>query len=480
MRSHPVDSENDLAMLVAFWRFHLSVCAWCGSRLDYFHRFIRLGGDLDVGVVLGYLEYPAFSGSFMKKPEFRPSQVWGALVRDWKVDFISSSHLESAMESLSVAKLGLADESCPTCLVPVHLESKAPFSPVDCRKPAYRKSHSIQEAGPLKEISSPLRSGPCVLQVFPNIDHLVKHTKGENKRTASKWLWEIESMPPQDAVPISLASVAHFACDIHDQGYPLAGADNLKVPVIPGYVSFDDQSPPAGFEDCSESLFYLAYRTLLFRISQFRGLEREVLRQLGLQVESGNRFAVESCLGHHQEISSVISRLLRFKDGFDRRVLGDARAIRLVHHIVPFRPMIRYAACEFNTLSHTRYRGEDSVWAALNVLPISGRAWFLVSHFRLSNRHHYSLVRNRILEFAAYSSSARRAADLDALLSWINLYASITDYCSLPESDRTLIESQIAWQVCEEPFSKGLEILGSSPSGAREIARVKRELGSRS
>ena len=383
------------------------------------------------------------------------------------------------MESLSVAKLGLADESSPTCLVPVCLGSKAPFSPVDCKKPASRKSHSIQEAGPLKEISSPSRSGRCVLQVFPNIDHLVKHTKGENKRTASKWLWEIESMPPQDEVPISLASVGHFACDIHDRGYPLAGADNLKIPVNSGYVSFDDQSPPAGLEDCSESLFYLAYRTLLFRISQFRGVEKEVLRQLGLQVESGNRFAVESCLGHHQKVSSILSQLLRFKDGFDRRVLGDASAIRLVHHIVPFRPVIRYAACEFNKVPHIPYRGEDSVWAALNVLPISGRTWFIASHSRLSNQHHYSLVRNGVLDFAACSGSARRTADLGAFLSWINIYASIPDYCSLPESDRTFIESRMAWQVCKEPFSKGLEILGSSPAGTREIARVNLELGSR-
>ena len=437
-----------------------------------------MAGDLDLGVVLGYLEYPVFGGSFMKDPEFRPSQVWGALVRDWKVDFISSSQLESAMESLSVAKLGLADESSPTCLVPVHLESKAPSLLWTAESLPIGRAILFRRLVLSKRYPRPCLVGPGVLQIFPNIDHLVKHTKGENRRTASKWLWEVDSLPPRDDVPITLASVAHFACDNHDQGYPLALADNLTIPVIHEYVSFDDQSPPAGFEDCSESLFYLAYRTLLFRISQFRGLEKEILRQLGLQVDSGNRFAVESCLGHHQEISSVLSRLLRFKDGFDRRVLGDARAIRLIHHIVPFRPMIRYAACEFNTLPHIRYRGEDSVWAALNVLPISGRTWFIASHFGLSNRHRYSLVRNLILDFAACCDSARRTADLGAFFSWINLYMSIPDYCSLPESDRTLIESRIAWQVCEEPFSKGLEILGSSPAGAREIARVKRELGS--
>ena len=241
-------------------------------------------------------------------------------------------------------------------------------------------------------------------------------------------------------------------------------------------MSFDDSHPPSGFECVVEPLFYLAYRTLLFRISQFRGTEREIFKHLGIQIDSGNRFGVESSLDLHRDASSVLSQLYRFKDGFDRRVLGDRSAMPLVHHAVPFVPMVRYAASEFNRISHIEYRGVDHVWAAMNVLPVSGVTWFIVSHFRLSDNYHYSLVRNRVLDFVASSTTARREADLDGFLSWINLYVSIHDYRSLSECDRTFIESRIAWQVCQEPFSKGLEILASTPAGNLEIARVKRDL----
>ena len=156
----------------------------------------------------------------MNFPEFTPSQLWGALVRDWQVPFISDSEIESAMESLSKARLGLADESSPTCLVPIGLENRVPFSPVDCSRPADRGSHSIQRAGPLEEISTRLPGGLYVLQLFPDVRHLVKYSKGDSGRVASKWLWEIDTLPPRDDVPISKASVGHFACDDHDRGFP--------------------------------------------------------------------------------------------------------------------------------------------------------------------------------------------------------------------------------------------------------------------
>ena len=105
--------------------------------------------------------------SRMYDSEFRPSQVWGVLVRDWKVDFISDSNLNPAIEMISRACLGLADERRPTCLAPVGLEDKPPFAPIDCGRRANRGSHSIQRNGPLADIAISRGSGPSVPPVFP-------------------------------------------------------------------------------------------------------------------------------------------------------------------------------------------------------------------------------------------------------------------------------------------------------------------------
>ena len=410
----------------------------------------------------------------MRSPEIPHSMILRELARDWKIDFISREELPSALYALSCARKGLADEVSPTCLVPVGRKATPPFSPISCGEAADRGSHSIQHHGPLSEISTLRPSGRQVLRLFPDIQHMIPLTKGEEGRVATRWPWDVPDVPPRE-IPISQASVSHFACGDDDQDPGRLGkADNLRLPRLVEPVYFDDRWVPADFAGVSEPLFYLAYRTLLFRISQFRAIEKELYRAYGGFAGTENRFSVQSCLDQLKQVSGVLSVLFQYKDGFDRRILGERGRMRLVHHVVPFEPVVRYVASEFMQLEHIGYCGCDRDWVSLNVLAISGRSWLIVSHRPLDNRHHSSLLRNAVLNLASSGSVKRRELDYKALSSCVNLYVCPEEYYSLPESDRALVESRITWEVCEEPFKKALDILRSSDAGRMEVERVER------
>ena len=200
------------------------------------------------------------------------------------------------------------------------------------------------------------------------------------------------------------------------------------------------------------------------------------MRFLLLQMLSNNRYGVQSCHEALLDLSSTLTELLRFKSSFDRRIMGDTSAIHLVHHIVPFQPVIPYVASEYMPLKHLTYRDEDYIWVSLNILSLQGRNYLVLSHLAFNNPHRDSIIRRSIFDFVYGSEPDRRRADYDVFINWTNVYASIKDYLSLEESDRTFIGSRIAWNICEEPFAKGLEILRSSPGGAREISRAETEL----
>ena len=411
----------------------------------------------------------------MAKPDIKPSQIWAILARDWRLDFISKCDLGSGMAAIAKARVGLADEDSPTCLFPVALGDSRPSAPVVCGESASRGSHSIQRARPLTDIATCRPSGLCVYRFFPDLHHLVSETKGADGLPAHTWLWEVDSVPPKE-VPISETSVGHFACDVHDKEPFLGQADNLVLSDVRGYELVEDANPPEKFRPVCESMFYLAFRTLLYRISQFRGAEKEAIKNLMSQADRANRYGVQICLDSLRDISSTLTKLSRIKNGFDRRALGDGSGIRLVHHVLPFEPSIPYAASEYIPIDHLPYRGKNRLWVSLNVLPVGGRTWLIVSHGQLAERVRASSIKSRILDMATCNPSGRKRIDFKAFADWSNVYASISDYDSLPEGDRTQIESQVAQNVCKEPFAKGLELLRSSPSGRREIERIEREI----
>ena len=361
-------------------------------------------------------------------------------------------------------------------LFPVKLGEKEWSLPVICGEDASRGSHSIQEARPLREIAAPGDNGLYVLGFFPSIGQLVSLTKGVAGRLGTEWLWDIEAVPPRP-VRIGEASVAHFACSLHDSDVRYLGmADNLEIPDLSGRVVFDDRDPPAGLDHFLHSLFVLAYRTLLFRFSQLRGVEKAAIAALSEQSDADNRFAVQSCLDRLRELSGFLTDVGREKSGFDRRILGDASALGLVHHIVEFFPSVGYAVSEFVQFEYRNGSKQRSIWSAVNVLPIRGRTWLIVSHHSTRNSDIVGISKE-VVAWAVRTLMSRKRFDLDAFVNFTNVYASPADFEALPDSDRSSVASRMAWKVCEEPFEHGIELLRSSPRGRSLVERCERELG---
>ena len=119
----------------------------------------------------------------------RPSEILGALADDWKLDFMAPSGISAAMEAICRARVGLADEVDPTCLVPIGHGPNSWSLPVECGESAARDSHSIQEHGPLSGIASDQGAGPCVLQCLPDVQHLTQLTRGPTGRPGTVWPW---------------------------------------------------------------------------------------------------------------------------------------------------------------------------------------------------------------------------------------------------------------------------------------------------
>lgn len=374
-----------------------------------------------------------------------------------------------------------SDESDPTCLYPVgHSDDNLAY-PVECRNPAERKSHSIQKAESLKEIASHDRQVPggglYVYQLFPDIRDMVRQTSaatpgGGHAALAQKWPWEIEDLPPHP-VTTEQASVRHFACNDHDQDpSALARADNLVVPDLEGRTILNDHSPPAGLEDFMESLFYLAYRTLLFRISQLRGVEKAASQVLQERSAEGNRFALKMTLEVLADLSDRITELYRLKQRYDRRILGDSEAIHLVHHVASFRPIISYACAEYTTVEVSRGKKTRKRLVSLNVLPLQGVTWLIASHPWERNSVNIA-IRKAINRMLSTVPRRRRREDLRMMCNSTNLYASPEEYRSMPEKDKAKISSSMVAMVFGEMLSQGLTILRSSEGGQRVISRVE-------
>ena len=414
--------------------------------------------------------------------EISDAEIWSGLVRESSVGFIPLSEIHQALSDIYRLQDIFGDEASPTCLYPVDYSNDDPAYPVECRKPADRKSHSIQKAKSLEEIAcndGRVGGGPYVYQFFPDMQHTVGQTSaatpgGGRRALGQKWPWEIEALPPR---PLSIeeASVRHFAYNQHDQSTgALARADNLIVPDLDGQTLLDDRSPPSGLEGFMESLFFLAYRTLLFRISQLRGAE-QVASQVHQEMSTkGNRFAVKLTLGVLSDLSDRLTELYRVKRGYDKRILGDPEAIHLVHHVASFRPIIRYACSEYTTVEAGRSR---RIWTSLNVLPLKGVTWLIASHAcqrKWANKE----IKRAVARMLTRIPSQRRREDLRRMCTSTNLYASPDEYRSMPEEDKREISSSMAATVFGETLSHALTVLCSSEGGRQVIHRVKERIRS--
>ena len=413
--------------------------------------------------------------------EISDAETWSGLVRESGVGFISSNQIQQALNDMYRLQDILSDESNPACLYPVgHSDDNLAY-PVECRKPADRKSHSIQKARSLEEIAchdgQVPGGGLYVYQFFPDIDDAVKQTSaatpgGGPSAFGQKWPWEIKEIPPHP-VSIEEASVRHFACSAHDQDTnALARADNLILPDLDGRTILYDRDPSPVLEEFMECLFFLAYRTLLFRISQLRGVEQAASQIHRERSAEGNRFAVELSLGVLTDLSARITELYRLKRRYDQRILGDSEAIHLVHHVASFRPIVRYACSEYTTVEVPRGKKTRKYLISLNVLPLQGVTWLIASH--LCERNSVNIAIGKVVtRILSTVQRQRRREDLRMMCASSNLYASPDDFRSMPERDKAEISSSMATTAFGEVLSQGLKVLRDSEGGKHVIQRVE-------
>ena len=428
----------------------------------------------------------------MRPREIMPSQIMDRLVEEWDIDIIDSKDVEAAMDSLRESTIGLADAIDPTCLIASSMEIRnsrpIPHKPVDCGLPASADNHSIQENGVLNRLVSASDRSKRVLQLFPTASSLASQLKEPGRHPGSEFMWNHARVTPKP-IPISLASVRHFACGDHD-GDTLALADNLKFPPADGYCQIVDGQAPVALRDFARGLHRLAYRTLLFRISQFRGTELVIVQQLDKQIRGAelvtgpqlvkqvggaNRFAVDSLLKNLEECSAVSIKLYRQKLLFDQDLV-ESKRFRLVHHIAPFDPIIRYAASEYLIEAPVQLKGKLEVSFSFNLVPDKDVTWAVLSHSDAYDREVTSYLKNKVLDVVCTTEHLRRKKDLDFLSSFTNIYVSPEDYNALPESDRFQVEEQLAYKVCEESHLKAIEFLRSFPSGKDLIERITRKI----
>ena len=418
--------------------------------------------------------------------DFSEAQIWSKLVEERGVEHISTKHIQQALDDIYLLQGFFLDDSDPHCLYPVtSIDGEGTFS-VECGEPAKRRSHSIQRDTSLKEIAShdggARGGGAYVYQFFPDIQQALQATSGpaQDGRTAlgQVWPWEIGAIDPQP-VTIEQASVMHFACNRHDQGtHALARADNLVVPELEGRRYLDERNPPTGMKPFMENLSVLAHRTLLYRISQLRGVEQAAAQLLVKRSAEGNRYAVDIIVGVLQDLSSKLTELYREKLAFDQRIADGFQSMQLIHHIGQLEPTVRYACSEYTTIPARAGNQQRHVWVSVNVLPLEGITWLIMSHrIKRSTANHD--VKSKFQSMSSNLPYNRRRTDLHLMGNFVNLYASPDDYRNLPTEDRADIASTVAQSVYGDTLSKGLALLGESEGGRAAIGSAKDKLRAR-
>ena len=398
------------------------------------------------------------------------------MMEDSGMGFIGRQDVQKALELLAVARVGIKDEREPHCLLASGIRSKSggperePW-PDECGKDASADVHSMTENGVLSKISVNGKGGREVLQPMLDMHNLVNLAKGDAGYPGSQGLWEIDRVYPR-RVPISLAGVSHSTC-ADDDGNFFGMVDRLNLTGVTDYQRIADRHHPL-----EETLFRLGNRTLLFRMSQMRGIEREIMRERDKQVVAHNRFAVDVIDASLQEISGLVRELYRDKLVYDQRVVG-IRQNGFVHHIMSFNPSVRFAASEYvdlpcNCQSSTYLT--DNFLVSINVLPGDDRSWIIVTYpnSRCERDRYNSTIASWVKDFCAANDVGKRR-HLAAMASWVNLYCSPEDYDQLSEDDRSAVEGHIARFVCRDPFGRFLDTLGRSSYGAKKLEEWRRE-----
>ena len=399
-------------------------------------------------------------------------QIMNRMADELALDFIQREAVRGALDILSLAAIGVRDEKNPSCLlacaIGLHNNPVTGRQPVNCGLPSDANTHSVTESGPLCRIASHDKSGAKVLRLMPGTRQLADMTKGERGYPGSEWLWNVKRIEPQ-SVPTSLASVGHSICADHDREV-FVPVDGLNFTIPERYLRRQIAGVGSGLY---EALFLLGYRTLLYRLSQFRGLELEACNKRVEQVQSGQRFGVDLMDDVLRELSGIALGLYADKLIYDQCFVG-LRRTGFVHHIAPLRPYIPFTASEYVEFKCS-WPGKEHIdhtaWIAVNVIPAASTTWLVVSHIENTCPRFVIGVSNQVRDFCADTLDIKKRKHLNALQTWTNAYCSPEAYWALPDTDREAIEKGVARAVCQEPHRRFLQILKSTPRGAEMVAR---------
>ena len=112
--------------------------------------------------------------------EISDAETWSGIVQESGVGFIPSTQIHQALKDIYRLQDIFSDEASPTCLYSVRHNDDNLAYPVECQKPAERRSHSIQKAKSLEEIAchdgQVPGGGLYVYQFFPDIHDTVQQT----------------------------------------------------------------------------------------------------------------------------------------------------------------------------------------------------------------------------------------------------------------------------------------------------------------
>ena len=395
-------------------------------------------------------------------------RIMRGMLDDMDHPFIARQDVQGALRLLSDTRVGLRDERDPTCLLAVGMTLESGLSevahrPVDCGQDASAKTHSITEHGRLSRIAKATKGGDVVLRLMPDAHHLVDFAKEDGGYPGSRGLWEIDRVQPH-CVPIALASVGHSVCADHDRDKDFLGlVDDLDLSSISDYRRITGIAGALSIQ-----LLRLGHRTLLYRVGQLRGLELEVTFKRVEQVRAGNRYAVDILDANLKRISDIVRSLYRDKLVYDQCFVGNKRS-DFVHHVMPFRPRVRFAASEYVDIPCTCHMGTPApidFLASVNVLPGDDLSWLVVTYpaARCKRELYDSTVSNWVRDFCAVNDVGMKR-HLQAMGSWINLYCSPDDYHQLDERDRSFVEKSVASSMCRDPFRQHIDVLLTSPRG---------------
>ena len=225
----------------------------------------------------------------------------------------------------------------------------------------------------------------------------------------------------------------------------------------------------------TEALFVLAYRTLIFRISQLRGSAKVAVDALKEQMDEGNWYAAGLVVPQVSDLSAVLTELYRLKTGFGSRLLKEPPGVHLIHHVREFSPFIRYTCSECVPWLLRSKRRKSYCWVCINILSLEGVTWLIVSH-PVDPAFASGSIERRVKKMTTCGPAARRRTDLEMLRDSLNLFASPADFGDLLESDQSLVKGSLAKLICQDPLEKGLELLQASPGGRGLLSRIESRL----